>query len=85
MKREHTYEVMKEGDMVEETESERLQKEEEIIALVLPRPAPFTWSVPGRKPGTSTKVRIGMLNASKKRTNRAAYKYRVKLNRFNCK
>ena len=42
MKREHTYEVMKEGEMVEETGSERLQKEKEITALVLPRPAPFT-------------------------------------------
>eukprot|EP00962_Isochrysis_galbana_P048654 scaffold20356_cov125-Isochrysis_galbana.AAC.12 len=27
---------------------------------------------PGRKPGTSTKVRIGMLKQSQKRTNRAA-------------
>ena len=42
IRREHTYKVLKEGEMVEETGSERLQKEKEIIALVLPRPAPFT-------------------------------------------
>lgn len=29
--------------------------------------------IPGRKPGTSTKVMIGMLNASQKRTNRAPF------------
>ena len=35
---------------------------------------PFhSWSVPGRKPGTSTKVSTGMLNASQVRTNRAAF------------
>src|SRR3954468_19788703 len=35
---------------------------------------PFhSWSVPGRKPGTSTKVRIGRLNASQVRTKRAAF------------
>src|SRR5688572_4980544 len=33
---------------------------------------PNSWRVPGRKPGTSTNVTIGMLNASQKRTNRAA-------------
>ena len=32
-----------------------------------------SWSVPGRNPGTSTRVMIGMLNASQKRTNRAAF------------
>ena len=31
----------------------------------------YSWSVPGRNPGTSTKVTSGMLNASQKRTNRA--------------
>ncbi len=35
---------------------------------------PFhSWSVPGRKPGTSTKVSTGMLKASQVRTNRAAF------------
>ena len=34
-------------------------------------------SVPGRKPGTSSNVRIGILNASQKRTNRAAFGRRV--------
>lgn len=29
--------------------------------------------IPGRKPGTSTKVMMGMLNASQKRTNRAPF------------
>ena len=33
---------------------------------------PYSWSVPGRKPGTSTKVTSGTLNASQKRTKRAA-------------
>ena len=33
---------------------------------------PHSCEVPGRKPGTSTKVRIGRLNASQKRTKRAA-------------
>ena len=32
----------------------------------------LTCTVPGRKPGTSTKVTIGMLKESKKRTNLAA-------------
>ena len=32
-----------------------------------------SWSVPGRKPGTSTKVSTGMLNASQVRTKRAAF------------
>ena len=32
---------------------------------------PYSWAVPGMKPGTSTKVTIGMLKASQKRTNRA--------------
>ena len=31
-----------------------------------------SWNVPGKKPGTSTKVTSGMLNASQKRTKRAA-------------
>jgi hypothetical protein len=31
-----------------------------------------TCTVPGRKPGTSTKVTMGMLKASRKRTKRAA-------------
>ena len=35
---------------------------------------PFhSWSVPGRKPGTSTKVSTGMLKASQVRTKRAAF------------
>ena len=35
---------------------------------------PFhSWSVPGRKPGTSTNVSTGMLNASQNRTKRAAF------------
>ena len=32
-----------------------------------------SWSVPGRKPGTSTNVRMGIENASQKRTNLAAF------------
>lgn len=34
---------------------------------------PYSWPVPGRKPGTSTSVTSGMLNASQKRTKRAAF------------
>ncbi len=34
---------------------------------------PHSWSVPGRKPGTSTNVSTGMLKASQVRTNRAAF------------
>ncbi len=34
---------------------------------------PYSCSVPGRNPGTSTNVRIGMLNASQNRTNRDAF------------
>src|ERR1700748_1993340 len=33
---------------------------------------PHSWSVPGRKPGTSTNVTIGMVNASQGGTERAA-------------
>ena len=33
---------------------------------------PYSCATPGRKPGTSTSVRIGMLKASQKRTKRAA-------------
>ena len=33
---------------------------------------PHSWLVPGRKPGTSTNVSSGMLNASQVRTKRAA-------------
>jgi hypothetical protein len=33
---------------------------------------PYSWLVPGRKPGTSTNVTRGMLKASQKRTKRAA-------------
>jgi hypothetical protein len=33
---------------------------------------PYSCVVPGKKPGTSTNVTIGMLNASQNRTNRAA-------------
>ncbi len=33
---------------------------------------PCSWADPGRKPGTSSNVTMGMLNASQKRTNRAA-------------
>ncbi len=36
---------------------------------------PCSWPVPGRKPGTSTKVRIGMLKQSQKRTKRAALRH----------
>ena len=32
---------------------------------------PYSWSVPGRKPGQSTKVTIGMLYASQVRMKRA--------------
>jgi hypothetical protein len=34
---------------------------------------PHSWAVPGRKPGTSTKVTSGMLKQSQKRTKRAAF------------
>ena len=34
---------------------------------------PYSWSTPGRKPGTSTNVTSGMLKASHVRTNRAAF------------
>ena len=34
---------------------------------------PYSWSVPGMKPGTSTNAMIGTLNASQVRTNRAAF------------
>src|SRR4051812_12013995 len=34
---------------------------------------PYSWSVPGRKPGTSTNVTRGTLNASHVRTKRAAF------------
>src|SRR6266480_4960901 len=34
---------------------------------------PYSWTVPGRKPGTSSKVTSGMLNASQNRTNRAPF------------
>ena len=34
---------------------------------------PYSWSTPGRKPGTSTKVMSGMLKASQVRTKRAAF------------
>ena len=33
---------------------------------------PHSWRVPGRKPGTSSKVTSGMLKQSQKRTKRAA-------------
>ena len=33
---------------------------------------PYSWAVPGMKPGTSTRVTIGMLKQSQKRTKRAA-------------
>src|SRR2546428_12042297 len=36
---------------------------------IIPR---YSWSVPGRNPGTSTKVRRGTLKQSQNRTNRAA-------------
>jgi hypothetical protein len=32
---------------------------------------PYSWAVPGRKPGTSSKVTMGMLKQSQKRTKRA--------------
>ena len=34
---------------------------------------PYSWTVPGRKPGTSSNVTSGMLNASQNRTNRAPF------------
>ena len=34
---------------------------------------PYSWSTPGRKPGTSTNVTSGMLKASHVRTKRAAF------------
>ncbi len=34
---------------------------------------PYSWSVPGKKPGTSTNVTSGMLKQSQKRTKRAAF------------
>ena len=34
---------------------------------------PYSCTVPGRKPGTSSNVTSGMLNASQKRTKRAAF------------
>ena len=34
---------------------------------------PCSWPTPGKKPGTSTNVTSGMLNASQKRTKRAAF------------
>ena len=34
---------------------------------------PYSWSVPGMKPGTSTNVTSGMLKQSQKRTKRAAF------------
>ena len=43
---------------------------------------PFhSWSVPGRKPGTSTKVSTGTLKASQVRTNRAAFSRGVDVER----
>ena len=33
----------------------------------------YSWEVPGKKPGTSTKVIIGILKQSQKRTNLAAF------------
>ena len=33
----------------------------------------YSWLVPGMKPGTSTKVTTGILKASQKATNRAAF------------
>ena len=44
------------------------------MSLAPRRMIPFhSWSVPGRKPGTSTKVSTGMLKASQVRTKRAAF------------
>ncbi len=44
------------------------------MSLAPRRMMPFhSWSVPGRKPGTSTKVSTGTLNASQVRTKRAAF------------
>ena len=44
------------------------------MSLAPRRMMPFhSWSVPGRKPGTSTNVSTGMLNASQVRTKRAAF------------
>ncbi len=37
----------------------------------------YSWTVPGRKPGTSTKVTMGMLKQSQNRTNRAALRLEV--------
>ncbi len=44
------------------------------MSLAPRRMIPFhSWSVPGRKPGTSTRVTTGMLKASQVRTKRAAF------------
>ena len=34
---------------------------------------PYSWDTPGKNPGTSTRVTIGILKASQKRTNLAAF------------
>ena len=34
---------------------------------------PYSWDVPGKKPGTSTNVKIGISKASQNLTNRAAF------------
>src|SRR5580692_5243510 len=47
------------------------EKANSNLAPCLIRP-PYSCAVPGRKPGTSTKVTMGMLKASQNRTNRAA-------------
>ena len=47
------------------------QKANRSFAPCLMMP-PYSCAVPGRNPGTSTKVMIGMLKQSQNRTNRAA-------------
>ena len=42
---------------------------------------PYSWAVPGRNPGTSSKVTSGMLKQSQKRTKRAAFHRRVDVER----
>jgi hypothetical protein len=54
----------------------------QIVCCFWPHPPTWcSWCVPGRKPGTSTNVMIGMLKASQKRmnlhTHKRAWKYSV--------
>ena len=44
-----------------------------MLTLIVSRIKMIYKNLPGKKPGTSTKVTIGILNASQKRTNRAPF------------